>query len=164
LIKHREAIARPIIENFITNLREQDPSIKDLGVIGFCWGGRYAILAAQAPFSGTKGKGVDAAFAAHPSLVSVPADFEAVAVPLSVALGEKDSLVGEKDQGQMMRIMAAKKKGEGEGVKVEHAEVIVYPEQVHGFALRGDWSSEREKKAMDQVTRQGVEWFNKFLA
>lgn len=36
--------------------------------------------------------------------------------------------------------------------------------QVHGFALRSDWSSEKDRKAMDDAEKQGVEWFNKYLA
>jgi len=35
---------------------------------------------------------------------------------------------------------------------------------VHGFALRGDWSSEKDKKAMDEAEKQGIEWFKKYLA
>ncbi|KAF2769880.1 dienelactone hydrolase family protein-like protein [Teratosphaeria nubilosa] len=162
LIKHREAVARPLIEGFISHVR-QVPGTDKVGALGFCWGGRYAILAAQKPFSGLAGKGVDAAFAAHPSLVAIPADFNPVAVPLGLALGEKDSLLGESGQGQIMRAMAAKKKGEGEGEKVEHTEVKIYPGQIHGFALRGDWADEKSKKAIDAVTKQGVEWFRKYL-
>ena len=162
LIKHREAVARPIIEGFIEKVREI-PGTKKVGAIGFCWGGRYAILAAQKPFSGTPGKGIDAPFAAHPSLVSIPADFDPVAVPLGLALGEKDSLLGETEQGQILRLMAAKKKGEGEGEPLDGAECIIYPDQIHGFSLRGDWADEKSKAAIDQVTKQGVEWFKKYL-
>jgi hypothetical protein len=39
----------------------------------------------------------------------------------------------------------------------------VTEDQVHGFALRGDWSSEKDKKAMDDAEKQGVEWFKKYL-
>ncbi|KXS99343.1 hypothetical protein AC578_8985 [Pseudocercospora eumusae] len=162
LIKHREAVARPIIEGFIEKVREI-PGTQKVGAIGFCWGGRYAILAAHTPFSGTPGKGIDAAFAAHPSLVSIPADFDPVAVPLGLALGEKDSLLGETEQGQILRLMAAKKKGEGQGVPLKGAECIIYPDQIHGFSLRGDWADEKSKAAIDQVTKQGVEWFKKYL-
>ena len=40
----------------------------------------------------------------------------------------------------------------------------IYEDQVHGFALRGDWSSEEDKKAMDEAARQGIEWLNKYLS
>ena len=48
-------------------------------------------------------------------------------------------------------------------LEVEH-ELGIYEEQVHGFALRGDWSSDKDKKAMDDAQKQGVEWFNNYLA
>merc|ERR1712000_733108 len=43
-------------------------------------------------------------------------------------------------------------------------ELRIYEDQVHGFALRGDWSSEKDKKSMDDAEKQGVDWFNKYLA
>ena len=43
-------------------------------------------------------------------------------------------------------------------------ELVKYEDQVHGFTLRGDWSSDKDKKAMDDALRQGVAWFNKHLA
>lgn len=42
-------------------------------------------------------------------------------------------------------------------------EVTTYHDQVHGFALRGDWSSEKDAKAMDDAEKQGIAWFKKYL-
>lgn len=109
LIKHREGVSRPLIEGFINQIRIT-PGTDKVGVVGFCWGGRYAILAANKPFSGLEGKGVDAAYACHPSLVSIPGDFESVAVPLSLALGDQDSLLGEKEVGEIREVMARKQR------------------------------------------------------
>jgi dienelactone hydrolase len=161
LIKHREAVARPLIENFIRQVR-LIPGTDKVGAIGFCWGGRYAILAGQKEFSTGAGKGIDAAYACHPSLVSIPADFTDVNVPIAFALGDKDSLLGEKEVGQIQELMQKKRSGE-EGAKCE-SEVKIYHDQVHGFALRGDWSSEKDKKAMDDAEKQGIDWFNKYLS
>lgn len=133
------------------------PGVEKVGVVGFCWGGRYAILAAQEPFSGTAGKGVDAAYAAHPSLCAIPGDFEAVSVPLSVALGEKDSYLG---MGEVRRIEEVMGRKRGKGVE---GEVVVYEGQVHGFALRGGQERVEDKEAMDKAARQGIEWFRKHL-
>ena len=40
----------------------------------------------------------------------------------------------------------------------------IYEDQIHGFALRSDWSSDKDKKAMDETVQQGVEWFTKYLS
>jgi len=161
LIKHREGVARPLVENFIKSVRSI-PGTNKVGAIGFCWGGRYAILAGQKPFSGTEGQGIDAAFAAHPSLVSIPADFDPVVVPLGLAVGDADSLLSAEQVDQIKDVLAKKERGE-QGEK-STSEVVVYQDQVHGFALRGDWSSEKDKKAMDDTEKQGIAWFKKYLS
>lgn len=99
LLKHREGITKPLIDSFISTIRK-DPGTGKVGAIGFCWGGRYAILSAH----GT----VDAAYACHPSTVAVPGDFEPVAKPLSLAVGTKDSLLDTKSIGQIQDMMAKK--------------------------------------------------------
>ena len=43
-------------------------------------------------------------------------------------------------------------------------EIVIYPGQIHGFAVRGDQTGEETKEAMDKVLRQTVAWFNKYLA
>ncbi|KAL9594339.1 MAG: hypothetical protein Q9219_007089 [cf. Caloplaca sp. 3 TL-2023] len=155
LVRHREAVSRPLIDGFVNTVR-MTPGTHSVGAVGFCWGGRYAILQAHGKRGDSVGGGVDAAFAAHPSLVAVPGDFEAVSQPLSLALGTKDSLVDEGTRGKIVDAMGTK-------TEVEH-EVRLYEEQVHGFALRSDWSGEKDKEAMDEATRQGVEWMRKYLS
>ena len=147
LISHREAISKPKIEGFINHLRTV-PGTNKIGALGFCWGGRYAILAAH-------GK-VDAAVAMHPSLFAVPGDFDPITKPISIALGDKDSLVDANSRGGIQDSLAKK-------TDVPH-EIRIYEDQVHGFALRGDWSDEKDKKAMDDATQQGIDWFKEYLA
>ncbi|KAL8934854.1 MAG: hypothetical protein Q9216_005707 [Gyalolechia sp. 2 TL-2023] len=153
LVKHREAVSRPLIDGFINTVR-MTPGTDKIGAVGFCWGGRYAILQAHGKTEGSVG-GVDAAFAAHPSLVAVPGDFDPVSKPLSMAFGTKDSLVDEGTRGKILDVMGTK-------TEVEH-EIRLYEDQVHGFALRSDWSSEKDKEAMDEATKQGIEWMSKYL-
>lgn len=156
-MKHREAVARPLIEGFIRQVR-LIPGTDKVGAIGFCWGGRYAVLAGHKDFSHAEGSGVDAVYACHPSLVAIPADFDPVAVPTSFALGDSDSLLGQKENEQIRDIFEKKKNDEG----LEY-EYKVYEDQVHGFALRGDWQSDKDKKAMDDSAQQGINWFKKHL-
>jgi dienelactone hydrolase len=146
MLKHREAIVQPQIDSFIRAVKSV-PGTGKVGVIGFCWGGRYAILAAAG--------NADASYACHPSLLTLPADLEVVQKPLSLAVGEKDSLLDDKQIGTIMEVL-------GKKTTVPH-EIIVYEGQVHGFAIRGDWSSDADKKAMDDAIEQGVQWFGKYL-
>lgn len=156
LVKHREAVARPLIEGFIRTVRNI-PGTDKIGAVGFCWGGRYAILAGHKDFSSGQGQGVDAVYSLHPSLVAIPADFEPVNVPISFAVGDQDSLLGMKEVEQIKEIFAEKRK---QGLE---SEVVVYEDQIHGWSLRGDFSSDKDRKAMDQAEKQGIAWFKKYL-
>lgn len=147
LVKHREAVAKPIIDGFINTVK-YIPGTNKIGTLGFCWGGRYSILAAH--------KEVDAAVACHPSLVAVPADFEPVTKPLSIACGSQDSLLALSEVEKIKDVLSKKSE--------VPTEVEIYEDQVHGFALRGDFSSEKDKAAMDKAEKQGMTWFIKHLA
>ena len=93
--------------------------------------------------------------ACHPSLVALPGDFEGVTKPLSIALGDQDSLVDDKTRGGIQDTLAKK-------TDVPH-EIRIYADQVHGFAVRGDWSDDKDKKAMDEALQQGIEWLGEYL-
>ena len=110
LVKHREAVSRPLIDGFVNAVRML-PGTNKIGAIGFCWGGRYAILQAHGQAKGGEGSsvgGVDVAYACHPSLVAIPDDFEGVSRPLSLALGTKDSLLDVASVGRIQDVLAKK--------------------------------------------------------
>ncbi|MCJ1468169.1 hypothetical protein MMC07_006797 [Pseudocyphellaria aurata] len=158
MLKHREAVTMPLVDGFVNTVR-MIPGTNKIGAIGFCWGGRYAILQAHGRSmdgEGTSIGGVDAAYACHPSMIAIPGDFEPVTKPLSIALGSKDSLTDPSSAGKIKEVLEAKK-------NVPH-EIQIYEDQIHGFALRSDWSSEKDKKAMDDAGKQGIAWFEKYLS
>lgn len=149
LLTHREAVTKPLIDGFFNALKTEAGTNK-VGAVGFCWGGRYAILQA------TEGSNCDAVYAAHPSLVAIPGDFDPVQKPVSLALGTKDSLLDEKSRNSIQEIFSAKTD--------VPTEVRIYEDQIHGFALRGDWSSDKDKTSMDEAQKQGIAWLQKFLS
>lgn len=154
LVRHREGVSVPIISGFINTVR-QIPGTNKVGAIGFCWGGRHAILQTHVPRPEGDVGGVDAAYACHPSLVAIQADFDPVGKPLSIAVGTKDSLLDQKSNEQIKELLDQKS---------VPTQVEMYEDQIHGFALRSDWSSDKDKKAMDAAEKQGIEWFHKYLS
>lgn len=65
LVKHREAVAKPVIDGFINTIK-MTPGVNKIGALGFCWGGRYAILSAHGQ--------VDAAVAFRKCMIALSHD------------------------------------------------------------------------------------------
>jgi dienelactone hydrolase len=147
LIKHREGVTLPLLKQFLSAV-QTIPSTGKVGTLGFCWGGRYAVLTAHGD--------VDAAVACHPSLLAIPGDLEKITKPVSLAVGTEDSLLDVESVKKIQDVLG----------KLDHVphEIQTYEDQVHGFALRSDWGSEKDKKAMDDAEKQGIAWFEKYLA
>lgn len=74
---HGPAATDPIIAKAVNYLRAV-AKVEKIAATGYCYGGRYAFRAVAA------GKGADAAFAAHPSLLE-DGEIGAIAGPASVA-------------------------------------------------------------------------------
>jgi dienelactone hydrolase len=139
LIKHREAVSLPLIQKFVSHLRS-DPSHKKIGAVGFCWGGRYAILLAHEgadPY-------VDAAVALHPSFLSMPDEIEKIGKPVSIEVGDSDDIMKMPDVEKTKEIFKNK----------PQCEIEVYEDQVHGFSVRGDLSIEKDRKAKEKAAER----------
>ena len=87
LSRHGDAVTVPLVEEALKEGRTWTTAHGNgrLGAVGFCFGGRYAVLAA-----GGAEPRVDAYAAVHPSQISVPADVEAVRRPGLFILAESD--------------------------------------------------------------------------
>ncbi|KAF3924667.1 hypothetical protein AA313_de0205196 [Arthrobotrys entomopaga] len=166
-IKHREAVSKPKIDSFITELRK-DPSISKIGIIGTCWGGRHAVLQAR------QDTGISAVAALQPSF-TVTADWEPVSVPIYLAFGDKDTLVPVSNTSVVSSIPGSSAIPMT-GLSVDgiidvmekktdlDKEIRIFENQVHGFTHRGDWSTDDDRKAMDEAADAVIGWFRKYLA
>jgi dienelactone hydrolase len=135
------AVTRPIVEGFLRAVRAE-PGVDRLVVVGFCFGGRYALLVAGGPLPLA-----DVAVAYHPvrlssmkplarglcrtdasaldlrqSLVAVPADVQRIAVPTCIIIGDHDEWMPLARVRKVESVFAALR-SKDEGLK---AEVIVY--------------------------------------
>src|SRR5262245_9679991 len=162
---HRQSITLPIMKCFFVTLRKENPNTK-IGVAGFSWGGRYALLFGQAGYFDIVL--VDAVFAGHPSLVNIPADVRRPVCPSSIAVAGTDTVFSVSMAAQVDKLW--------QRLDDEKTEIVIYEGAKHGFCVRGNTKVEKEKedmeKALDQVTIcffrdlivQAVDWFDTHLA
>jgi len=80
---------------------------------------------------------VDAAVALHPSLLSLPEDIEKITRPTAIGVGDADFLLPMSDAERIQDIFQGK----------EGCELDIYPDQVHGFAVRGDLTVDSDRQA-----------------
>ncbi|KAK4689398.1 carboxymethylenebutenolidase, partial [Tremellales sp. Uapishka_1] len=151
LVKHREAVARPIVEGFVQNLKA-DPSTGKIAAIGFCWGGRYSLLLAS-PESPTT---VDVAVAFHPSFL-VNADVEPInKVPCAILKGTADAMMTDDALDQVEEILA-------KNLGRDKLLVKKYQDAVHGFSVRGDDMIPEEKKQKEDGNKEAMEFVDKWF-
>lgn len=138
------------------------PEEKDLPIFatGFCWGGKHVVQLCwpnwdknpNAPSDKTPL--ITAGYTAHPSFVSAPDDLEKVAVPLSIAVGDKDINFNLKQIESAKEVLEKKK---------DIGEVVVYPGAEHGFAVRAQVEYPELQEHAKQAEQQAIAWFDKYL-
>jgi dienelactone hydrolase len=172
-IKNRLAVTKPRVFKFFQALRSSPSPFPTnnlkIGAAGFCFGGRYAVLLAQdTPSSrvpaynpstesadGPLTPLIDCAFTAHPSMLNVPDDIEAVSRPLSVAIGDKDIALKSNLIVKMKDIL--EKKGD------DH-ECVILPGAKHGFSVRMDPKDEVQMGHAATAEKQAIDWFTKWFS
>jgi len=172
-IKNRPAVTKPRVFKFFQALRSSPPPFPTnnlkIGAAGFCFGGKYAVLLAQdipssrvPAYNPTTGIAdgpltplIDCAFAAHPSLLNVPADIDPVTRPLSVSVGNKDMAL-KSNLIIMMRDILEKKGDDNE--------CVLLPGAKHGFAMRPDPKDEVQMGHAATAEKQAVDWFTKWFS
>jgi dienelactone hydrolase len=162
LFRNRLAVTMPRVTSFLSDLRLDDAT-KDLpiGVAGFCWGGQHTIRlcwyapepspATTAPLNTL----IDAAFVAHPSAISVPADIEKVTKPLCIAAGDQDHITPVQNMRRAEDILTTN--------GIQH-ELEIYQGADHGWSVRADRKNPRLREQAEECERQAVRWFTQRFA
>lgn len=137
--------------SFFSALRE-DVSLP-IAAAGFCWGGLHAIMLThdREDTKSPTGRGlVDTSFAAHPSGAAIPGDIDKVMKPLSIAVGDDDTVFPIKQSRQAQQVLGDK----------SHipSELVVYPGARHGFAVRASRSvpDSKETRQAGEVEEQAI--------
>jgi dienelactone hydrolase len=130
--KHHPKIEYPKVQKLVNHIRG-DPAHKYVGCVGTCWGGCVAVYLCQEgaePF-------VDVGVALHPGGAEVPDDYEKIAKPFSVQIGDLDDMLPRSDQLKVEDIFKKKK----------DCTIVVHEGQVHGFGSRADLTIEKDRNA-----------------
>ena len=164
LTRHREYHTNQVCMEFMAALRRETPRERKIGMVGFCWGGRYAIRAAlesnQIEIDGKVVPLVDAVVALHPSNLALPSDVDIPVVPISFGWGQNDVAVNIKQKGQIEEFSA---KAAQSGTKLPELEHKVYVPGRHGFAVRGNPDDPQERKCLEDSVTQVLTWMNRWL-
>ena len=134
----RASVCKPRIFSFFSSLRSSTPL--PVGAAGFCWGGKYVTLLCQDIEKSSSGKSLlDCGFTAHPSQLVLPADMEAVKMPLSISNGSKDYQL-KSEGNEMIKQVFARKEVElnADEIRGKMFEMTIVEGARHGFAIRGD--------------------------
>ncbi|KAF2477669.1 alpha/beta-hydrolase [Lindgomyces ingoldianus] len=164
MTRHKEAPTNKICMDFLQALRRATPRSQKIGMVGFCWGGKYAIRAGlennMIEIDGKKMPLVDAAVALHPSNLCFPDDVEALVVPVTFGWGLEDTGVKIEQKGKVEEIHSKAKKN---GRKLPEIEHKVYKPGRHGFAVRGNPDDPLERACLEDSMTQGLDWLAKWL-
>ncbi|RDW74143.1 hypothetical protein BP5796_07585 [Coleophoma crateriformis] len=168
------AVSHTRVFSFFQKLRTSPPpfatnSLK-IAAAGFCWGGKYTVLLAQdtpssrvprfsedstSHASATPEALIECGFTAHPSMLEVPGDIEAVTLPLSIAVGDSDMALKGPLVLQTKEILEKKDVGH---------EVNILPGAKHGFSIRPNPEDELQMEYAEKAEVQALAWFGKWLA
>ncbi|KAL2156638.1 hypothetical protein VTH82DRAFT_1383 [Thermothelomyces myriococcoides] len=140
-IKHGPNATDPIIDVGVAYLEEA--GVDKIAATGYCFGGRYAFRVLA------EGKGVDAAFAAHPSLLE-DGEISAITNPVSVAAAEVDTTMSPERRSQIEALLVE---------TGQPYQVNLYSGTSHGFGVRANVSDPQQKYGKETAFWQAVRWF-----
>lgn len=143
---HSAEVTKPIVDEFLTSLRKEVGADAFIGVVGYCFGAKYAVqnIAADAT--------ADAAAIAHPSLVTIE-EIAAIKKPVIISAAQTDLIFPPELRHQT------------EATLVEigaRFQIDLFSGVSHGFAVRGDILDPVVKYAKEKVHADQVLFFSLF--
>jgi len=164
LTRHREAPTNKVCMDFLGALRKATATSRKIGMVGFCWGGKYALRAGlksnMIEVAGELLPLVDAVSVLHPSNLAIPADVDDFVVPVSFGWGKEDVGVNIQQKSDIEQLHA---KLAQDGRKIPEMQHKVYTPGRHGFAVRGNPDDPQEKACLVESEAQVMEWMKKWL-
>ncbi len=161
--RHGKGPTEKVCVSFLQKLRRSSPTLR-IGMVGFCWGGKYAVragLQTQAIKVGDKKVTlIDAAVALHPSHLAVPDDVEELAVPTSFGWGVEDTVTSIKQKAKVEEVHAQRAKAGPAVPEIEHK---TYTPGRHGFGVRGNPDDPQERACLEGTEAQALDWFKRWL-
>lgn len=128
---------------------KEDQGVTQMGVQGYCWGGRFAVRFAQ------QTDAVDVASCAHPAQLRLPEDLELLKRPVCFVLSEEDRELGVKERAGMLKILETKKEREGYTYALK-----MFEGTVHGFAVRGQDDDPEVRVKRQEAFRMACEFMS----
>lgn len=161
LYNHRPAIIDPMLTSTIGYMRDA-MGVKKVVATGYCFGGRYTFRELA------EGKGADAGFAAHPTLLE-DGEIEAITGPVSVAAAGEYSTFSGLTSLMLMScaevddMMPPERRHEIAALLQETNQaysVSLYGGTEHGFGVRANVSDPQQKFGKEEAFFQAVRWFD----
>jgi len=137
----------PMLESVIKELKEQH-KIQNIGIIGFCYGGRISALLASTDKT-------TACVICHPAPLKIPEEIESIKVPTLWICAETDQSFPSAARKTTEELLAKR------GMKSTFKD---YPGTTHGFACRGDPKDEKVEKAKADALQNAIQFYKQQLA
>ncbi|KAI6101016.1 dienelactone hydrolase [Pisolithus croceorrhizus] len=148
---HPPEVTWPLIYKVIRALR--DGGVTSFAVMGYCFGGRYAIDLAI-------GQVVDVLIVAHPSQVIVPDTFQTLAergkALFLLEMGSDDTAIPLLQQKEIDYIL-------GNGKYAPRYKCDCWDGCPHGFAVRGDMLDEQQLTGKTGSFVNSIEWLKQYF-
>jgi len=144
--KHEPEVVLPIFDK-VSQALKADYGAKAIGVIGFCWGGRFVMDL------GATDK-VKAVVVNHGSFVEKE-QVQAVKQPVLFNASDKDQMISREKLAVFQGILDCKKD--------LPSDVKFFEGQTHGWTVRGDVNDAKVGPAVVDAYERALQWFQKHV-